>query len=254
MSTQADTHRETEPPEDLAGAFVLGVLDTDDWRAASARLASDPVFAAEVRAWEARLTPMIEALESQMPSRDLWPEIRRALPANDVGGGMGNVSLWRGLTAASGFIAVASLVAVLVLGKSGPVQLLTTPTPPNSVAVTLQPPAPEPLQVALLKPEKGPTAFVATLDRTRKEMTVSPGAATAPKGKALELWMIAPGGKPQALGVIPADHSAKMPMPDAFAGKGSTPIVLAVSVEPVGGSTTGQPTGPVVASGTFVAV
>ena len=43
-------------------------------------------------------------------------------------------------------------------------------------------------------------------------------------------------------------------MPDAFAGKGDTPIVLAVSVEPKGGSPTGRPTGPVVATGRFTVV
>ena len=39
--------------------------------------------------------------------------------------------------------------------------------------------------------------------------------------------------------------------PDAFAGKGDTPIVLAVSEEPKGGSPTGRPTGPVIAAGRF---
>ena len=110
------------------------------------------------------------------------------------------------------------------------------------------------MQVALLKPVSGPTAFVATLDRKRRVMTVSPGAVRAPKGRSLELWMIPPGGAPQALGGIPADRSAKMPMPEAFDGEGDTPIVLAVSLEPTGGSPTGRPTGPVVARGRFSAV
>jgi anti-sigma-K factor RskA len=112
----------------------------------------------------------------------------------------------------------------------------------------------EPMQVALLKSTTGPTAFVATLDRSRKRMTISPGAAQAPRKGDLELWMIPPDGAPQALGVIPADRSASMPMPDAFAGKGDTPIVLAVTEEPTGGSPTGKPTGPVVAKGRFKVV
>ena len=110
------------------------------------------------------------------------------------------------------------------------------------------------MQVALLRPVSGPTAIVATLDRKRRVMTVSPGAAPTPKGKSLELWMIPPGGAPQALGVIPSDRSAKMPRPEAFDGRGDTPIVLAVSLEPEGGSPTGHPTGPVVARGSFSAV
>ena len=41
---------------------------------------------------------------------------------------------------------------------------------------------------------------------------------------------------------------------EAFEGSGDTPIVLAVSLEPKGGSPTGHPTGPVVARGRFSAV
>ena len=158
--------------------------------------------------------------------------------------------MWRGLAAASGLIAAACL-AVVVLDGQRPQTLVTQP-PPAVVATAAAPE--EPMQVALLKPASGPTAFVATLDRKRRIMTVSPGAAPAPKGKSLELWMIPPGGAPQALGVIPSDRSAKMPMPEAFEGSGDTPIVLAVSLEPKGGSPTGHPTGPVVARGRFSAV
>ena len=129
----------------------------------------------------------------------------------------------------------------------------TLVTPPRPVATAAAAPD-EPMQVALLKPSSGPTAFVATLDRKRRLMTVSPGAAPSARGGSLELWMIPPGGAPQALGVIPSDRSAKMPMPDAFEGRGDTPIVLAVSLEPKGGSPTGRPTGPVVARGRFSAV
>jgi len=234
-----------EPPEDLAGEYVLGVLDAAAWREASLRLRTDDAFAAEVRLWEDRLAPLLLESRDAAPSRDLWPDIRRALPADRSG----SVAYWRGLAAASALIAAACL-AVVVLDRGRP-QTLVSP-PPAAVAAA---PAPEePMQVALLKPVSGPTAFVATLDRKRRIMTVSPGAAPSPKGKSLELWMIPPGGAPQALGVIPADRSAKMPMPDAFEGRGDTPIVLAVSVEPTGGSPTGHPTGPVVARGRFSAV
>jgi len=233
-----------EPPLDLAGEYVLGVLDGPEWRAASLRLRTDDAFAAEVRSWEDRLAPLLIAAPDVTPPKDLWPDIRRALPADKAG----SVAFWRGLAAASGLIAAACL-AVVVLDGQRPRTLVASP--PTTVAAV----APEePVQVALLKPASGPTAFVATLDRKRRMMTISPGAAPSPKGGSLVLWMIPPGGAPQALGVIPSDHSAKMPMPEAFAGRGDTPIVLAVSLEPKGGSPTGLPTGPVVATGRFSAV
>jgi anti-sigma-K factor RskA len=240
-------HTGDMPPEDLAAEYVLGVLDATAWAQAAGRAQHDPDFADQVEAWETRLTPMFAAIDSQLPSRDLWPDIQRRLPANAGAATQGSLALWRGLTAAAGFVAAACLVLVVMDGKP-PATRTVAPTPAPVAE------APEPLQMALLKPEKGPTTFVATLDRSRRVMTVAPGAAAARKGRDLELGMIAPGGKPQALGVIPVDHPARMPMPDAFAGKGETKIILAVSVEPVGGSPTGQPTGPVIATGVFSAV
>ena len=247
MSQSLPPETAGDPPQDLAAEYVLGVLSPQEWRDADRRLAEDPDFAAEVAAWEARLTPLIHGAESVAPATDLWPRIRRSLPANDVGGGEGGVNFWRSLTAASAFIAVVCLTLALVTGRSSGPQPVARALPAAHPAAAEA----EPLQVALLRPTHGPTAFVATLDRSRKLMTVSPGAAPAPKGRSLELWMIPPGGAPQPLGVIPSDHSAKMPMPDAFAGRGDTPIVLAVSIEPKGGSPTGLPTGPVVATGRF---
>ena len=98
-----------DPPLDLAAEYVLGVLAPEDWDAAQARLAVDPVFAAEVAVWEARLTPLVLAAEAISPTRDLWPQIRKALPANDITGTRDGLTFWRGLTAASAFIAVVCL-------------------------------------------------------------------------------------------------------------------------------------------------
>jgi anti-sigma-K factor RskA len=256
MTQSPSSEMSGDPPVDLAAEFVLGVLSAAEWREAQQRASTDPAFAAEVTAWESRLTPMIHAGEAMTPATDLWPRIRRALPANDTGRPDG-LTFWRGLTAASGFIAVVCLTLVVISSRPPePRQIAHTPSPappspPTPAGATA---SAEPMQVALLRPAKGPTAFVATLDRSRKVMTVSPGAAPVPRGKSLVLWMIPPGGAPQLLGVIPSDHSAKMPMPDAFEGKGDTPIVLAVSIEPTGGPPTGKPTGPMVASGRFVTV
>ena len=72
-------------------------------------------------------------------------------------------------------------------------------------------------------------------------------AEAAPPGdRGFELWAIAPGAKPQSLGVIPADGRLALGRLPLALGAGT---VLAVSIEPKTGSPTGQPTGPVVATG-----
>ncbi len=73
-------------------------------------------------------------------------------------------------------------------------------------------------------------------------------AAVDPK-HSLELWAIPAEGKPVSLGVIPAGGKGRVALSEeqhALLGK---PIALAVSLEPEGGSPTGQPTGPVLYQG-----
>lgn len=73
-------------------------------------------------------------------------------------------------------------------------------------------------------------------------------AAVAP-GHSLELWAVPADGKPISLGVIPAGGKGRVALSEkqhALLGK---PIALAVSLEPEGGSPTGQPTGPVLYQG-----
>lgn len=71
-------------------------------------------------------------------------------------------------------------------------------------------------------------------------------AVTADK-KVLELWAIADSGKPISLGVMPQHGKQVITAPKAVRRISGT-LVLAVSVEPPGGSPTGLPTGPVVNS------
>jgi anti-sigma-K factor RskA len=68
-------------------------------------------------------------------------------------------------------------------------------------------------------------------------------------GRVPELWLIPADGKPRALGLLQADHAVTLAMPAALSPLATSNSVLAVSLEPQGGSPTGQPTGPVIASG-----
>ncbi|MGY2291784.1 anti-sigma factor [Pseudomonas sp. SDO528_S397] len=73
-------------------------------------------------------------------------------------------------------------------------------------------------------------------------------AAIAPT-RDLELWAIPPDGKPVSLGVLPASAQGRMDLSPQQQALLRTPLTLAISLEPHGGSTTGQPTGPVLYQG-----
>ena len=64
-------------------------------------------------------------------------------------------------------------------------------------------------------------------------------------GRSLELWAIPVEGKPVSLGLIPRDGDGRIVLSQSQQQLIRIPVVLAVSLEPQGGSPTGQPTGPV---------
>ena len=74
--------------------------------------------------------------------------------------------------------------------------------------------------------------------------TFSPDATRVP-----ELWLIPPDGKPRPVGLLRGDQTVILSLPTDLAVLAKKDAVLAVSLEPPGGSTTGLPTGPVIASG-----
>ncbi|WP_348644590.1 anti-sigma factor [Methylobacterium sp. WL1] len=76
---------------------------------------------------------------------------------------------------------------------------------------------------------------------------VRPVGAEAPAGRSLELWYVGAEG-PKPLGLV-GGGATRVTLP-----QGASPdAVLAVSVEPQGGSPSGQPTGPVVFTGKLIA-
>jgi len=91
--------------------------------------------------------------------------------------------------------------------------------------------------------------FVASVDVRRATVTVMPVAYRPDPVRVPELWLIPSGGKPLPLGVLIADRPTQIAIPPGFCRSGQAQAVLAVSLEPPGGSPTGQPTGPVIGSG-----
>lgn len=78
--------------------------------------------------------------------------------------------------------------------------------------------------------------------------------AAVDPGRSLELWAIRPDGNPVSLGVLPAGGEGRVSLSEEQQALLDTPIALAVSLEPRGGSPTGQPTGPVLYQGQLAAL
>ena len=220
--------RAEDDPRIDAGLRVLGLLDGAELRALGERAAADASVAAEIAAWELRLAPLALIADPVPPPAALWDRIAHSLDADQTLLTPPNLtrqlSFWRGATAASLALA-AGIAAVAFLGR-GPVDpgLVAALSPAGSQAPTF-----------LVRAADGHTLLV------RAVATVSPIG----NDRDLQLWSLAEGTTiPVSLGVLPSGGAE---VRIAAAPTDRTKLLL--SLEPRGGSPTGQPTGPVVYSG-----
>ena len=231
MSGPDDIAATPPEPGSLAAEYVLGVLDARRRREADARVARDRAFAREVSDWQARLGPLVAEIEPVDPPLYLWPRVRSAVFGVERRGRSDDVSFWRWLTAGAGAVAAAALVFAFVSTRTPPVPTVVAPL------------------VAAINLDDGKPAFVATIDRARGTMIVMPIAAVIPAEKVPELWLLAPGDRPHSLGVVDVAHPVAITIPPALRDAVTLQAAVAISVEPRGGSPTGQPNGPVIAKG-----
>ncbi|NBW11783.1 MAG: hypothetical protein EBR82_27500 [Caulobacteraceae bacterium] len=235
-------------PDEQAAEYALGVQTAAERTEAERRMASDPAFADEVGAWNERLAPMIDEVAPVRPPRVVWLRIAAQLgltktPANDNAGFWGNIAVWRAGTAVFA-VAAAAALTVMVL----------TPEPTTPVASPVEQPAPVLTAVGLLKPsEDGPTSFVVTFDKAAQRLIIAPVTGPSPKDRSYELWMLPDGTAPVSMGVLDGTNVVTIDARRLIGPNGETRS-LAISLEPRGGSPTGAPTGPVIASGALKAI
>ncbi len=91
--------------------------------------------------------------------------------------------------------------------------------------------------------------FVATVGADGTSLTIVPAALLTADKRSMELWLIPQGGKPASLGLIAAGQPVRINIPAELLKQMGSGATLAVSLEPLGGSPTGQPTGEVIAHG-----
>jgi len=221
--------------------YVLGVLDADARAAVAHEVETTSEAAVAVALWQRRLTPLTDTIDEVAPAPHVWARIRDTLRFDAHArpeppkGLWDNLQLWRWFGIGASAMAVALLVVVYLPRPS------RTPTVVNAgyMASTLQ-------------QDNGSAGWTATMDLQHARMIVVPATPIVfAQGRAPELWLIPAGANPIAVGVIARDKPTTLALDSALLARLGPTAVLAVSVEPVGGSPTGQPTGPVIAKGTI---
>jgi anti-sigma-K factor RskA len=209
------------------------VLGAAERRNAQQRLAHDQGFASEVAFWEERLGGLADAVAPVTPPGRVLSRITRAIRSRDPSAP--RESLWESLAFWRSF-AIGS--AALALASIGALTFIEISPPPRT-----------PLLATLGSTSSGQPNFVAAVSAGGTSLMVVPAALLTSDQRAMELWLIPSGDMPHSLGLIQPGQPVRLEVPRDLVARIGADAALAVSMEPPGGSPTGQPTGPVIASG-----
>ena len=224
----------SELADALAADYVVGTLRGAARRRFEALLPAHASLRDATSAWRDRLMPLTAELAPVQPSSAVWRRISDRLESGKAPstptGAWQRLSFWRGLTA---FASVAAIGLALLLANprsvAPPVLVVLAPT--NAAASGAQ-----------------TTPIVASISGDGATLVTRAIVPVANRpDRSLELWAVPKDGAPRSLGVLPPGTGTVALRGKVLAGVDT----LAVTIEPLGGSPTGQATGPIVYAGKF---
>ena len=236
-------------PDMAAAELALGLLDGEDRATAIRRVLAEPGFARSVERWRGHLAQLFD-LWPAVEAPDLLARIEQSIDrptaavtvATLVTPSRAPSRIWPSLAALSSIAAVGLLMVLL----TRPV-----PLPPVSQARPVTPvvAAAVPTLVASIAPTAKGAPVTVVYNAAAGEIRLTE-AALADANRTAELWVIPAGDTvPHSLGLLRAHGGTALKLRTDQRTRIAAGAVLAVSLEPIGGSPTGLPTGPVVASG-----
>jgi anti-sigma-K factor RskA len=222
-----------EDRDGLAAEYVLGALDGAELAEAERLLAADTAFAGAVAAWRARLADLDATARPAPAGEALWNRIAGSIapaPATAAPrwwhGLWENLAFWRGLSLATA--AAAAVLAVVIVA-----------TPQRTD---------QPAFVAVLTTDTGRPGAVMHAYTDGRVTLIPLEIAPIPEGRSLQLWSISTAAPaPVAIGLM--DQIRTIRLDPGHLSPAQLRDRFALSLEPAGGSPTGQPTGPVVLQG-----
>jgi len=233
----------TDEDRIIAAELVIGLLAGEAEVQARERTAVEPGFAREVEWWHECLAPLLAQTREVPPPPYLRERIiaRLDIPMVEPRGSS-HKWRWAGLGGAIGALAASIATFLLTPNVQAPVSKQPVPVArPTKVLVA---------SLMWSTGTKTPS-LIAVLDPADNTLRLSSAVSMA-KDRVGQLWRIPAGGKAISLGLVPTVVGRRLLLtPAVTPTQGET---LAISVEPVGGSPTGQPTGPVILTGTLTTV
>ena len=222
----------------LVAEFALGLLGAAEHEQVGRRIVTEPPLRRDLALWRVRLASLDgQFIETPAPSGVLEKVERRLFgtiaPAGGLSGFWNNLNLWRGLAAAG------LAVAIIAVGYT---QLV--PRAPLTGKEL----------VAALEQEGSGVKLVAFYDEATGTVRLAALGGAAVPNKDFELWAIKGSNAPVSMGVIQVDARNSVEVSQQVKVGFDAGTILAVTLEPKGGSPTGAPTGPIVAKGAATAI
>jgi anti-sigma-K factor RskA len=231
--------------DQLSAAYVLGTLKGAARRRFESYMKDSALIQREVGEWQDRLHPLAEFSGAVKPPARVWTAIEQRIKGTRINSSdsrwafwinlHNDLAFWRGLGLVS---TTAACILVAFLATRAP-----EPAPSSAASY-----------VAMLADDKAQPVIVITGDANRHQLVARlVGHPSVEANKSLELWAVPKQGAPRSLGLVSADGSVTLPLPE-FATPQSAPV-LAVSLEPKGGSPNPNgPTGPILFKGAWVQI
>jgi len=213
----------------IAAEYVLRLLPPEELARVEERLGVDPAFRDLVAQWSEDFASFTDDIPAIAPPPALEAQLMRRLFGEAEP--RRRWSLWPALL--GGLVAAGLAVWAfnpVILGRDAPEF------------------------AARIAAEDGSLIVEARFDPDTRRLVVERTAGEVPEGRDLELWLVhVADSTTTSLGVLPREEDGVIEISAPLAAQ-FPDNALALSVEPVGGSPTGQATGPVVAIGPITGI
>ncbi|MGI9353771.1 MAG: anti-sigma factor [Rhizobiaceae bacterium] len=248
-----------------AAEYVIGTLTSEELRAFEDAVASDAELRRDVAFWENALGLMNASVAPEVVPDSVWPGIEQAIgvrsefrpnePATVATGASGAAgAMLREQIAANDnliedlrhsrrrwrFGAIAATLTAIAFGaillNSGALEQ----PPEQQIAATGQ------SYIAVVNASGDQPSLVVNVDTATGDVTVRSLGIERPAGKSLEVWYVPEGQSPVSVGLV-SEGEIDLSTVDV-----NDRGLLAISLEPEGGSPTGTATGPILYTGKLV--
>lgn len=233
----SDIRTPDDVPDVAAAELALGVLEGDERALALRRVLAEPGFAQAVEQWRGYLGQLFDMWPAVAPPDGVFERVERSIDAPHGVVTSSPSRFWPVLAGLSSIAAAGLLVFVVARPPTAPL------APPAPTAV----PAPR-LLVASIAPTGAGTPVAAVYDPARGVLRLTQAAAPA-EGRSAELWVIGADKTPHSLGVLKLAGGTSVVPAATLRAQLRAGATLAVTIEPLGGSPSGLPTGPIVLKG-----